>query len=443
MTEAQSPVAEELLAAGRTGARGGVRAHLGDPLHRTGYLLVLGAGAGSLLGFVFWALAAHQYPARVVGLNSAVISAMMLVSGACQLGLNAVLVRYLPRAGAAARGLIVRSYALTGAISLAAGTLAAATSGLWSPSLDFLAGDPAWFAGFVAGTVLWTMFTLQDSVMIGLKAAHWVPVENTVYSLLKLALLVAVVGLLPFSGPFVAWNAPLVAAVAAVTVYVFRQLIPRSAVHDPAGSVDLRQVASLARGNYGGTLFSLAATMLLPILVANAAGAVQAAYFYIPWTISIGLGLVALNMTTSLTLEAALDEARLIELTRRALRLTLALVVPLAALTALIAPLGLRAFDAGYAREGTTLLRLLALAAVPNVVVMLGLAVARVLHRGRTVLAIQAAQCLLALGLSTALLPTVGIDGVGIAWLVSQALVGVALLPGLLRPLLLRPGDDR
>jgi hypothetical protein len=79
------------------GALHNLRAHLRDPLHRTGYLLLLGAGVGSLLGFLFWGVAAHEYSARNVGLNSAVISAMMLVSGACQLGLNAVLVRYLPR----------------------------------------------------------------------------------------------------------------------------------------------------------------------------------------------------------------------------------------------------------------------------------------------------------------------------------------------------------
>lgn len=435
MSELPTTLAGDALEAGSPEARG-VRAHLRDPLHRTGYLLVLGAGVGSLLGFLFWALAAHEYSPRVVGLNSAVISAMVLTSGACQLGLNAVLVRYLPRAGPSARALVARSYLLTVGISLVVGSAVAATSSLWSPRLSFLADDPAWFAGFVAGTALWTLFTLQDSVMVGLQAVVWVPVENSIYSLLKLVLLVACIGLLPFSGPFVAWNLPLLAAVAVVTVYVFRALIPRHAARDPEGALDRRRIISVARGNYGGTLFSLASTMLLPILVANAAGAEQTAYFYIPWTVAIGLQLIALNMTTSLTVEAALYEDRVRELTRRALRLTLAIVVPLAAVTALIAPWGLRVFSEAYADEGVTLLRLLALAAVPNVIVLLGLAVARIQHRGPALLVIQGAQCVLALGLSAALLPGAGIDGVGVAWLVSQCVVAAALLAGLLRPLL-------
>lgn len=435
VSEAPSTLVDDVLAAESSRGRG-LRAHLRDPLHRKGYLLVLGAGAGSLLGFLFWALAAHEYPARVVGLNSAAIAAMMLVSGACQLGLNAVLVRYLPRSGPAARVFVVRSYAVTVAISLLVGGAAAASSELWSPELGFLAREPAWFTGFVLATALWTVFALQDSVMIGLDAVHWVPIENSIYSLVKLVLLVAFVGLLPFAGPFVAWNLPLVGAVAIVTLLIFRRLIPRHRARDPTGSVDRHQIVSVARGNYGGTLFALASTTLLPILVANFAGAAQTAYFYIPWTISAGLQLVAFNMTTSLTVEAALDEARLRDLTRRALRLTFALVLPLTALTAFAAPWGLGAFSAAYADAGVTLLQLLALAAIPNVLVVLGLTISRIQHRGRMVLAIEAVQCVIVLGLSVALLPDHGITGIGIAWLVSQTAVAAWLLAGLLRPIL-------
>ena len=420
-------------------ARGpqGLRAHLRDPLHRTGYLLLLGAGVGSLLGFLFWGVAAHAYSARVVGLNSAVISAMMLVSGACQLGLNAVLVRYLPRSGGSARGLVLRSYTVTVVLSLVVGASAAATSRWWSPELSFLAHDEGWLVAFTLATAAWTLFSLQDSVLTGLKAVVWVPVENTLYSIAKLALLVALIAITPFAGPFLAWNLPVGVAVLAITWFIFRRLIPRHQALDPTGSVDRRQVVAVARGNYGGTLFSLASTMLLPIMVANVAGAAETAYFYVPWTISTGLMLIALNMTTSFTVEAALDEARVRELTRRAFGLTVRIVVPLAGLVALGAPWLLAVFSSEYADQGATLLRLLAAAALPNVLVTLALAVSRVQHRGRMVLAIQAAQCVLVLGLSAALLPVHGIEGVGIAWLASQLVVAAGVLAGLLRPLLL------
>src|SRR6478752_7636604 len=105
-------------------ARARLQAHLGDPLYQTGYYLILGTGITGLLGIVFWAVAAHAYSARSVGLNAAAISAMTLVSGACTLGLSAVLIRYLPVAGRATRMVVARSYAVTVGLSLVLGAAA-------------------------------------------------------------------------------------------------------------------------------------------------------------------------------------------------------------------------------------------------------------------------------------------------------------------------------
>src|ERR1044071_9215002 len=169
--------------------RGRLRQHLSDPLYRTGYYLILGTGVTSVLGVGFWALAAHSYSARVVGLNAAAISAMTLVAEACTLGLSAVLVRYLPVAGSSTRRLVSRSYAITVSLALAFGLLAALTTGVWSPKLNFLSSD-GWLIGFVLATGATTIFTLQDSVLTGLRAAKWIPLENSLYALAKLLLLV-------------------------------------------------------------------------------------------------------------------------------------------------------------------------------------------------------------------------------------------------------------
>ena len=57
-----------------------IRAHLASPLYRNAYYLIIGAGAGSLLGFLFWTLAARHYSERSVGLNFVLISGMMISS---------------------------------------------------------------------------------------------------------------------------------------------------------------------------------------------------------------------------------------------------------------------------------------------------------------------------------------------------------------------------
>lgn len=418
----------------RVAAGAWLRDHLGDPLYRTGYYLILGTGITALLGVAFWALAAHSYSARVVGLNAAAISAMTLVSGVCSLGLSAVLVRYLPVAGGSTRLLVVRSYAVTAMLSLVVGAAAALTSQIWSPSLSFLA-EPAWLVGFAAAAAGTTVFTLQDSVLTGLRAAKWVPLENSLYSLAKLLLLVATAAALPMAGPFVAWNAPLLVAIVLVNFLIFRSLIPVAS--RAAGTLSRQQLLSMAPGNYAGKLFTLGATLYVPILVANIVGPAEAAYFFVPWMISLGLELIALNMTTSLTVEAAIDLPALRRLTRRTFVHSMRLVAPAAAFVALTAPWLLLVFGQDYADAGASVLRLLALGMIPNVVVALGIGVARLEHKGWIVVAVQGAQCVLLLGLGALLLPSMGIEAIGVVWTGTQALLALALLGGILRPLLL------
>lgn len=420
-----------------TPRRGRLRAHLDDRMYRTGYYLILGTGASGVLGVAFWALAARSYSAHVVGLGAAAVSAIALISGVCSLGLSAVLVRYLPVAGPAGRPLIVRSYALTIFLSLLISGALAVTTDVWSPKLGFL-GEDLWPLAFALSTAAMTTFTLQDSVLTGLHKAAWIPLENTLYAVAKLVLLAVLAGLLPFAGLFVAWNLPLLPAIVVVNYLIFRRLVPRISSE---GGLERRKVIAMAAGNYGGNLLGLLGNMYLPILVANRTSAAEAAYFYVPWMISLTVELVALNMMTSLTVEAALDMARLRQLSRQALKQSMRLVVPVAALTALLAPLGLLVFGREYADEGTTLLRLLALGAIPNVIAALGAGVARIEHRGWIVTAIQGFQLVFVLALSAALLPGVGIAAIGIAWTGCQFLLAAALLATILRSVLFSGGD--
>jgi O-antigen/teichoic acid export membrane protein len=413
-----------------------LREHLAAPLYRNAYLLILGATVSAGLGFVFWALAARQYPVEVVGLASAVVSAMMLVSGACQLGLNAVLVRYIPAAGSTTRRFVVRCYVLTGSLSVVVAGAAALTSHVWSSKLGFLADDWRWFVLFVVATCAWTIFALQDSVMTGMRQTHWVAIENPTFAVAKIVMLLAFVSAVPRGGIFLAWTVPTVVSLVPINLLIFARLIPQHVGRTMTTTLKYPQMIRFAAGNYAGTLFSLAGTVLLPIIVTNVSGARAAAHFYIPWTLATGLQLIALYMTTSLTVEVAFDESKLHAYGTRVLAHTLRLVTPLALVLVAIAPYVLRVFGPSYAGDGVPLLRLLVLATIPNIVVVLGISVARLKHNGSAVLLIQAAQSALIVGLSITFLNNRGIEGVGIAVLVSQIAVAVGLMIGMLRPVL-------
>jgi O-antigen/teichoic acid export membrane protein len=354
------------------------------------------------------------------------------------------LVRYIPVAGRATARLVGRIYLLCTVVAAAAAVVFYLGLDWWAPALQGFGAGPGWLLAFVIVNVSWCLFALQDSVFTGLRRAAWVPVENAAFALARIALLAGLAGVWQSHGIFIATAVPAVLSLAPVNLLIFRRLIPEHAraAAGPAPAFPMRQVAGFAAGNYLGSLFFLVATNLLPIFVANLAGAAANAYFYLPWMIAVNLQLVALNMATSLTVEGSLDRDRLAAHAYRALRHTMGLLAPLAAGIALGAPYLLRVFGREYAVEGATLLRLLALALIPNVAVALSLGLARAQNRIGAIVLIQGAACLLLLGLSLAWLPALGIAAVGWASLVSQGLVAVCVLLTSLRPIL-RQGPAR
>jgi O-antigen/teichoic acid export membrane protein len=254
-----------------------------------------------------------------------------------------------------------------------------------------------------------------------------------------LVLLLALPALMTTAGPFVAWNAPLLPAIVLVNYLIYRRLIPAD---QSFGSLDRRTVVRMAAGNYGGNLFALAGNLYLPVLVANLASASEAAYFYVPWLFSLSLQLVAINVMTSLTVEAALDMAAVRRLARQALRHSLRLVMPLVALTLVVAPWILLIFGQDYSDAGTPLLRWLALGALPNIIVTLGISVARIEHKGSIVVGFPAAHAIAVIALSALLVPSLGIEAVGIAWTGSQTVLALAMLATILRPVLFGSGGS-
>ncbi|HET8977066.1 MAG TPA: hypothetical protein VFN87_02850, partial [Solirubrobacteraceae bacterium] len=88
------------------------------PLYRNGAALVLNSGVTALLGLAYWLLAAHDYSAHAVGVNTAAISAMMFLAGVAQLNLMSALVRFVPILRSARGRFIAVCYATAAAAAI-------------------------------------------------------------------------------------------------------------------------------------------------------------------------------------------------------------------------------------------------------------------------------------------------------------------------------------
>ncbi len=108
-------------------------------------------------------------------------------------------------------------------------------------------------------------------------------------------------------------------------------------------------------------------------------------------------------------------------------------MAPAVAVLLIGAPLLLSLLGDEY-EHGAWLLRLLALSAVPYVVVAMAVTRARVERRMRTVLATYVTLCAVVLVTGVPLLAAIGVEGLGIAWLLGQTVVAAGLLVRERRP---------
>lgn len=433
------------MGASLRGASGRFIAHLRLPIFRNGYALILGAGASSVLGMFYWLIAARMYSPSILGLNSAMISALMLLSDVSQLNLTSAMIRFLPRAGRGARQLIRWAYICSSLFAITVSLVFVAGIPLWAPALAILRSSWAMIGLFTVATVLWGIFALQDDILIGLRQAVWVPIENFVFTLLKIVLLLVFAQSLSGYGIFASWVIPAALAVVPVNLLIFGRFLPAIAQRGAEDEDPLvpRQIVSYVAADYLGLLFRLISTTLLPLIVIQYAGADENAYFSLTWTIAFPLQLIMELLSISLTVESSGDITNLGRYSRRVLFQALRILAIPVVVLAVGAPYLLAIFGQSYSTGGATLLRFLALAAIPNAINLLYLCIARVQKRMRDIIIIQGTLAAIVLSLGFVFLRVFGISGVGLAWLIAQTVVAGVLLLTRLRGVLYGPGAQK
>lgn len=420
-----------------------LRRHLADPFSRNSYALILNTGLTGLLGVVYWMVAARHYTDADVGRGAALISTMMLLSGVVAINVTGTLSRFIPQAGRETGRLLLYAYGLSAvAVAvLSAGFLL--TLDLWGPSFDLLR-NPSTAVWFILAVVASGIFTVQDGVLVGLRKSVWVPVENAVFGIAKIVLLVLLASSYPHDGLYLSWVIPMAVLLLPVSGLIFGRLVPHRHRATPDGFLppSRAQMRGFFAGDYVGALFVFASVYLVPVIVASSVAPRTFAYFYVVWSVSGILHLVAVNLAASLTVEGVYEAHRLAVNCRAALRRALGILFLTAVVVALAAPYGLAILGRGYV-DAALLLQLLALAALPRAVVEIWIGVLRAQGRPRQIARVQIASGGLLVGFvlvwlqvdqqGLADLGVERITGVGLAVLASQTVVALAVLPRLRR----------
>ena len=389
--------------------------------------LMISSGGTAVLGVEFWGVAAHLSTASALGRTAAEIAAMLLLATLAQLSYGSIFERFLPVAGEFTFNFVKRAYLLCTAFGLvlAAGYLALGFG------RSFLPSSLGWKLLFVVAVVLWTIFALQDSVLIGLRASRWVAVENIAYSAVKMAFLPVSIAISATEGIFVAWTAPLILTIIAISWYLFRHRIPEHASTSVSTEAlpSARNLIVLASAQYAALLSSVFLPSVVTLIVIQRLGAVANAHYYLPAMIANSLGMFSWGIVRSFLVEATNEPHALRLHANSAIRALLIVLVPSIVLGCIFAPYYLRIFGASYANQGTTLMRLLLISLLGTTVMVFYTAFAWIDKQVWWLTVRNVVSGVIYLAVIFALIGRFGIDAIGIASLIYSGATMLVFLP--------------
>jgi O-antigen/teichoic acid export membrane protein len=133
------------------------------------------------------------------------------------------------------------------------------------------------------------------------------------------------------------------------------------------------------------------------------------------------------SISTSLFAEGSFDEKTLEENVKKAIKLITFLTIPAIIGLILISDKLLSLFSKAYAENATQMLWILGIAAIPVAINSLFITIRRIQKKIDVVIWVGASIAIGTLTLSYLLLGQMGLVGIGLAWLISQGLVAIAI----------------
>lgn len=410
---------------------------------RTAAVLVLGSFATSTIGIVFWLVAARHLERAELGRDAATLSLVMLAAALGGLDWPNALPRYLPIAGVRARRFVWVVQACSVGLAVVIGLLLVVVAARSAPDLAHLLASPWRCVGFLGAVAVWSAFSLQDAVLIGLGRERWLLVGNLVFAVAKLGAVAVAVGSMTSSAVVVSWVIPALVMTLVVQTAVVRPALV--AAHDarheagheapaprpPVGPEALPAPGRLARLVLTGAAANVVSTIvvgMMPLVVTAHLGSVATAGYQLAWSAAYVLFLAPRYVAQAVLARAGADPEGVDTVLRGAVVGALALVGTAAMVAMVAAGPVLDMVGSTYRDDTTGLLRLMALAAVPHCVLVLAGARARARQRPTLAVVVTSAEYLTVMLLALVLAPRHGLAGVGWAWLVGESTVAAAVL---------------
>ena len=405
---------------------------------KTNSIMLINAGSlmgtsvvTSMLGFVYWWVAARQFPPEAVGIASASVSAMTLLGSFCILGLGTLLITELPRQPGHEGELISTALIVVGGVGGCVGVVFSVVASYISPGFKPLGANILDVIIFASGVSLTAITLVLDQALIGLLLGELQFWRNTLFALTKLAALFIVGLLLSGRGGitiYATWAMGNMLSLIVLTVPLVLKKGGPGRKYLPQWGL-LRKLGSAAMQHHFLNITLQLPTSILPVLVTALLSAKVNAWFYVSWMIVS----FAFYVPTALTMVLhAMNSAQQSTLAYRA-RATINLALVASALATCLLQFAakqvLGVFGSSYADQAAWTLRILVLAAFPLVVKNHYISICRIQDRIKNAMLFIAPASLLELCAAALGGHFGGLTGLSIGWVTATYIETMFMLP--------------
>ncbi len=325
-----------------------------DSLLHNSLYLILGTLVMAMTGFVFWMINTRASVPYEIGLATTLISSVTLITSISMIGLNVSLVRFLPKT-LDKNSLISSIFNAIAIVSGLAGFIFVAGLNSFAPDLIEILRSPMSVILFCLFIPLASLNMITDSVFISNGKTIYILLINTVMSIARLLLAVALVGYGAI-GIVLSFGLSICLAVG-LSLYLLHRYFNFSYKRVINKQV-MQPLWKYALGIYLSGIVSSAPTLIMPLIIAARLSPEITAYYYMPTMILNLLLAIPRSATATFIAEGSRELQMLRNLAVRSIAHMYTLFIPAAIITAIFGSLVLSVFGARYSAEGMLYLRL-------------------------------------------------------------------------------------
>jgi O-antigen/teichoic acid export membrane protein len=406
--------------------------------------LGLGTGAASVLGFFYWWFAARTFPAAAVGYAAAAISLMNFIGHVGETGMGALLIGDVHRFRERSSALISGALVVSAGCSALFGLGYIAISAIFPVQL----GDIARSWGSVVlilGCALTGLTIVLDQALVGMLQSQLQLLRNVSFSVIKLALLVALPLWVATSGLHETGilNTWILGQIASVILLVATARRRMGAIISRPDVGLLKPLIANVLGHHALSLANLAPSLLMPFVVTIVLAPAINAAFYAAWTVLSVAYLVPASLATVVFAIGAKDPVGLSAKLRVSLGSSLAIGLFVAVTCYFASNFILALFSPLYAELAGRSFSILGLSIFPIAIKFHYLSIQRLRNRMLSASLLVWLGCVLELAGAIVGGTGNGLFGLSVGWLTglcSEALLMTPVVLGALLPVMSRSG---